>query len=62
MPLPASRGGLGDRGVAYPPGLQRPVQQAVLVVQVGARQLPPLGTAQGPALRGGESRPPRAQR
>lgn len=34
----------------YPPGVQRPVQQRVPVMQVGARQLPLLGIAQGQAL------------
>lgn len=48
-------------GISYPPGLQHPVQQDVLAMQVGSHQLLPLGTAQGQALWTGQCQPPWAQ-
>lgn len=50
-PPPGARRGAEAGGSPYQPGPQRPAERGAPLVQEGARQLPPLGSAQGQALR-----------
>lgn len=50
-PPPGARRGPEAGGSPYQPGPQRPAERGAPLVQEGARQLPPLGSAQGQALR-----------